>query len=277
MKIDEVKMKLINYNIHLLLFLLLLLMHNNNIQSQILFPESFPIIFDTTKNYKGSITPEFNIQTQKELLVEINNTTEIAIKIKNNSLIIANKFELEKFGSETFLSGGYIYAKFKNFTDRRCMLEYYSQYQWAEARGLDTKYAFGTNFRLKVYKDLKGGFFTGIGPFYEFEKWIFDGVKDENLPEDTTPIETKSIKINFYLNFKRILLEVLNLDIGLYFQSKIKTLFNNPRVASCTELSYRINENVSIGIVYRNIYDFQPVVPIDNWYHRIYYQLSATF
>jgi len=111
----------------------------------------------------------------------------------------------------------------------------------------------------------------------EFEEWIFDGVKDENLPEDTTPIETKSIKINFYLSFKRILLEVLNLDIGLYFQSKIKTLFNNPRVASCTELSYQINENVSIGIVYRNIYDFQPIVPIDNWYHRIYYQLSATF
>ncbi|MFC1556368.1 hypothetical protein ACFL6I_07090 [candidate division KSB1 bacterium] len=270
-------MKPIKYKMHLLLILILLVMHSSNSRSQILFPESLPVIFDTTRSFKGSITPDFNMRTQKKLLVEINNTSEVAVKIKNNSLIISNKFELERYGSETVLSGGYFYVKFKDFTERRYMVEYYSQYQWAEARGLDTKYAFGANLRIKAYKNLKGGLFTGIGSFYEFERWIFDGVKEENLPEDTTPVSTKSLKLNYYISFKSPLWNVLYLDLSLYYHSKIKTLFTDPRVASSTEFSYQINDNVSIGIAYQNIYDFKTIVPIDNWYHRVYYQLSATF
>ncbi|MFC1563554.1 DUF481 domain-containing protein [candidate division KSB1 bacterium] len=250
---------------------------SNESTSQILFAESFPVIFDSTRSFKGAISPELNIQTQKELLLEIYNVTDVAIKIGNNSLIIANKFELEKYGSETILSGGYIYAKFKTHTDKKYMLEYYSQYHWAEERGLDMKYALGVNFRFKFYKNEKGGLFAGIGPFYEYERWLFDAVDEDILPIDTAPVEKKLLKINYYASFKRTFKEVFKIDAGFYYQSKFRSIFNNPRLASSTELSYLINEYVSIGLVYHNIYDYRTIVPIDNWYHRVFYQLSATF
>ncbi|HNP17301.1 MAG TPA: hypothetical protein PKL31_02605 [Fulvivirga sp.] len=120
--------------------------------SQLLYPESYAIILDTTRHFKGSISPSFEIKTPKETYIEINNTADFAYRFKNYSIILANKFELTKNGSETILSGGFVYLKLKAFFDAPWVLEHYGQYQWADARGLQQKYAVGSNLRYKIYK-----------------------------------------------------------------------------------------------------------------------------
>ena len=104
-----------------------------------------------------------------------------------------------------------------------------------------------------------------------------EGVKDEKLPAKTDTIKTKLLKLNLYVSFKRMFWEKIKLDLSLYYQSKFKSLTDNPRIASSSEISYQLNDYISVGLVYQNIYDNKPVVPVDKWYHRIYYQLSATF
>jgi len=51
-------------------------------KGQILFPESFTVILDSSKSVKGSVTPELKIQTHKKTLVEITNLADLSVKLK---------------------------------------------------------------------------------------------------------------------------------------------------------------------------------------------------
>ena len=155
----------------------LIMLSTNPLKAQLLFPESFVVIFDTTKNFKGSVSPSLEIKTQKQLYVEITNRADMALRFRNHGIILANKFELTKDGPQTIISGGFFYAKFKTFYDNPFILEHYVQYQWAEARGLDEKYALGSNLRYKILKNEKGGVFVGMGRFLNTNAGHFVGYR----------------------------------------------------------------------------------------------------
>ena len=249
----------------------------SQINAQLLFPESFVVIFDSTKVFKGAVAPSLEIKTQRELYIEITNRTDVAYKFKNHSITIANKFELTRQGDETLISGGFLYGKFKSFYDNPFVLEHYVQYQWAEARGIDRKIAIGSNIRYKLFKNNKGGAFAGIGPFYESERWNYRGVPEDRLPLETPEIEINNWKLNVYFSTKRVLSEKIRFEAGLYFQDDFKTLFSESRWAGNLGFSYSITKNVAFAVQFRSIYDFAPIVPVDKLWFNAFSALEVTF
>ncbi|MDZ4713838.1 MAG: DUF481 domain-containing protein [Cytophagales bacterium] len=245
--------------------------------AQILFAESFNVILDSTRKVKGSITPEVKIQTQKELLVELKNQADITMRLGRNNLTLANKVEFSKFGDDVFLSGGYVYAKFKENFDKRLAVEYFGQLHWAEARGMDRKFAAGAALRIKFIKKTKTGFFFGTGPFYEYEKWNYRAVLNENLPLDVTPITNRLIKSSTYVSYKHWVGERIFLDLSLYHQAEYSKLFTTPRLGSSVRISYQLTSHLQLVGIYQAMYDFTPVVPIDNWYHNANVTLAISF
>lgn len=243
---------------------------------QILFSQSFSVLLDSTKSIKGSITPEFKVQTQKKTLIEITNLTDMAIRLNKNSLTLANKIEFNKFGPDVFLSGGYIYANFRNNLDKHLSLEYFAQMHWAEARGLQRRYAAGPTLRWKIIKQQKLGLFVGTGPMYEYEEWNYDGVADEKLPPDLTAITKRAFKNATYVSYKHWATEKVFLDISLYHQTRYNQL-NVPRFATSTQVAYSLSDHLQAVIMYQNIYDYDPVVPIDKLFHRFIATLAVSF
>ena len=246
-------------------------------QSQLLFPESFVVIFDSTRHFKGTVAPSLEIKTQRQLYVEITNRADMAFRFKNHGITVANKFELTRDGDQTILSGGFIYGKFKTFYDNPFVLEHYVQYQWAEARGLDEKVAVGSNLRYKIFKSQTGGAFVGIGPFFEFELWDYRGVPEERLPLDQSSVDNKIWKLNWYLSTKRNLSEKIRMEAALYFQDDFKTLFEEPRWAGALSLSYSFTENIAFAVNLQTIYDFAPLVPVDKLWFNTFSALEVTF
>lgn len=246
-------------------------------QAQLLYPESFVVIFDSTKNFKGAIAPALELITQKELYLEINNTADLIYKFKQNALVLANNFELTRSGDETILSGGFLYAKYKKFFDNPLVMEHYMQYQWAEARGLENKYAIGSNLRYKIYKNNHGGAFAGIGPFYEYENWSYIGVPDERLPTEFAPITQRLWKLNFYISAKRFVTEKLKFETAYYFQNDFSNLMDGPRHGGSLGLSYAITDHIGFGLQYRMSYDYDPVVPVDKYWYNTFTQLEIIF
>lgn len=247
------------------------------VNAQLLFPESFVVIFDTTRHFKGSLSPSLEIKTQRQLYVEITNRADVAFRFKNHGVTMANKFELTRDGDETILSGGFMYGKFKTFYDNPFVLEHYIQYQWADARGLDQKFAIGSNLRYKIFKTQKGGAFAGIGPFYEYELWDFRGVPDERLPVILENQVNKVLKINIYLSTKRELSEKIRFEGALYFQDDFDDIFNDPRWAGSTSFSYSFTKNIAFAVNFQVIYDFAPLVPIDKFWLNTFSALEVTF
>lgn len=266
------------HSVKLITFVLLVhVLISFHLNAQILHTESFAVILDTTKNFKGSIIPDFKFQKLKENLLEFENTANISFKIKNNAFTIANKIELSRYGKETLLSGGFLYVEYRKIFRGKYVAEPFIQLHWTEARGLDYKFASGLNFRYRIFSFNNLGFFLGTGPFYEFERWNYKGVKDELLPLDLTEIERENIKLGTYLSVKWFTDQKFDFDISIYHQSRFDAIFSTPRLASSSSITYNFTDNIGLILKYQNIYDYKPVVPIAKLYNKIIFTIEVAF
>jgi len=244
---------------------------------QILHTESFSVILDSTQKIKGSIVPDFKYQNQKNDLIEFENTSDISFQFKKNAVTLANKIELSKYGDQTLLSGGYLYMEYRKILEKRFALEPYSQLHWSEARGLAFKYAGGINARYRIVTNDKIGFFAGSGPFYEYERWNYDGVKDSLLPAITNDVISEEIKLGTYISFKWETSFNISIDISLYHQARFDQLFSTPRLASSSSVSFNFTEHLGLILQYQNIYDYNPLVPIDKLYNKVTFTVDISF
>ena len=244
---------------------------------QILHAESFSVILDSTQKIKGSIVPDFEFQNQKKDLLEFENTSDISFRFKKNAITLANKIELSKYGDETLLSGGYLYVEYRKILEKRFALEPFSQLHWSEARGLEFKYAGGINARYRVITIDQIGLFAGTGPFYEYERWNYDGVKDNLVPAITTEINSEEVKLGTYISFKWETNFNITLDISMYHQARFDEIFTTPRLASSSSITFNFTEHLGLILQYQNIYDYKPLVPIDNLYNKVTFSIDISF
>ena len=256
-----------------ILFLFITLISIISTKAQVLHTESFSVILDTTKIIKGSIVPDFKFQNLKKDLIEFENTADISFRINKSAITIANKIELSKYGDEVLLSGGFLYFEYRKILENKFVIEPYSQLHWSEPRGLEFKYAGGVNIRYRIYLSEKVGFYIGTGPFYEYERWNYDGVADDLVPANPKDKVREEVKLGTYLSFKWKTDINLDFDISLYHQSAFDEIFSTPRLASSSSVKYNFTEHLGLILQYQNIYDYKPIVPID----KLYNQFLATF
>ena len=246
--------------------------------SQMLFPESFTLILDTTRTVQGSFSPKLKHQNLKRNLLEFENVADISIRLTKNVITFANKVEVARFGSETLLSGGYVYGEYRNIYTKKLALEAYSQIHWADARGLEWRYGGGINTRWRVFRKDNIAFSLGAGPFYEFERWNYGGIADESLiPQDTEPVEKAGVKLGSYASLKYAPFKSIFIDLSLYHQASFNTIFSTPRLGSSSSITYRFSDHLGLALVFQNIYDPRPVVPIDRHFKKIELGLNVSF
>ncbi len=210
-------------------------------------------------------------------MLEISNTADFTIRSKKRALTFANQIEFQKYGTESILSGGYLYTEFRNVFEKLISIEYFAQAHWAEARGMKEKFSGGLRARFRLVNTSSMGLFLGIGPFYEYELWTYKGVEDHLLPIDLSPKINENLKIGSYISYKHQVLEKLKLDISVYHQSRFDEFFISPRVATSSSFKYKLSKHLDLIFLYQNIYDFKPIVPIRNWFHRYVTSISISF
>lgn len=247
-------------------------------QSQILFTESFTVILDTSKFLQGAVVPDFKFQTQKKNLIEFENNTDLTLKFRKNAITVANKIEVQRYGKEVILSGGYVYAEYRRMADQKVAIEPYAQVLWRDARGLELKYATGTNLRLEIINQPRIGVFVGMGPFYEFERWNFGAVPDSlGYPSDAPSREVSTAKLATYVSLKLQPIDIIDIDISGYHQANYTELFTSPRLAGSFGATYNFSEHLGLTGRYQIIYDYAPIVPIRNDFHKVTTTVSISF
>ena len=245
--------------------------------SQVMHSESFNVVLDTSRVVKGNFTPSFRFRNVKKDYLEIGNTSDISIRIKNHAITLANKVEYSIYGDENLLSGGFVYLEYVNIQSKVVAFEPFFQMHWREQRGLDRKYAGGLNLRWRAIATENTGLFFGIGSLYETERWNYKGVPDDKLPHDTTPIEVERFRGTSYFSYKQKLGDLFDLDVSGYFQPVWSNPFVDYRLASSFELTYNFTKYLGLRLLYQNIYDSKPVVPIDDLYHDVNFGITLSF
>lgn len=246
--------------------------------AQVLHTENFNVILDSSKTIKGSFMPNFRYRNLKEDYTEIGNTADISIRFKKNAITIANRLEYARFGKENLLSGGFIYLEYMHIEEKKYAIEPFFQMHWQEIRGLDRKYAVGSNFRWAILVKQGLGLYAGIGSFYEFEKWVYTGVSDETrIPENPTSEEVNRLRGASYISFKKEFQDLFILDVSAYYQPTLKKPGKSYRLAGSFELTYQFSKYLGLTLLYQNIYDTDPVVPIDKLFNDVNFGLTFSF
>lgn len=245
--------------------------------SQVLHTENLNVVLDTGKFFKGNFTPNLRFRNLKEDFLEIENTADLSFRIKNHGFTIANRIEYSLFGKERIMSGGFLYAEYLNLQSKHIAIEPFYQMHWREARGLENKYAGGVNFRLTAFVNDHSGLFFGVGSLYEFERWNFNGIPDNRLPVDQKPIEVQRFRGTSYISYKQAIGKLFDLDISGYYQPTYTAPFDDYRLAGSFELTYNFSEFLGLRLLYQNIYDSDPVVPIDLLYHDVNFGITLSF
>tara|TARA_R110002051_G_C8619943_1_gene483149 strand:+ start:127 stop:927 length:801 start_codon:yes stop_codon:yes gene_type:complete len=258
-----------------LLTIILFLPQNAN--AQVLHTENFNVILDTAKVLKGNFAPSFRYRNLKEDFLEIANTADVSVRLGKHAFTIANRIEYSFLGDDNILSGGFLYLEYVNIQSKKVAFEPFYQMHWNEVRGLDTKYAGGTNLRWRVLVEKNTGLYFAIGSLFEFERWNYSGVPDASLPVDQSDIEVNRFRGNSYVSLKKSFGDLFDLDISGYYQPNLTNFFQSYRLASSFELTYKITKYIGLRLLYQNIYDSAPLVPIDKLYHDINFGIIISF
>ena len=248
------------------------------LNAQVLHTENFNVIRDSAKNVKGNLMPSFRYRNVKKEFIEIENTADITLRIKNHAFTIANKLEYAIYGNENLMSGGFVYMEYRSIQDKKIAFEPYAQIHWQGIRGLDQKYAGGANIRWRILIKPNIGIYAGLGALYEYERWNYSGVENSTLiSPNAEVIETQQFRGASYLSLKNKLGELFDLDLSLYYQPTLGGQSMGHRLASSAELTYNISQYLGLTILYQNIFDSKPVVPIDKLYHDVNLGLTISF
>ncbi len=252
---------------HLYVFLLLIISKRG--YSQFLFTESFVLIpVDTHQHYSGVLAGSFSSQTQKSTVNQLVARAEVAMRIKKNILTLANNTQLFTNGSETVLSGGYLFARFRKDITRSLYPEYFAQYQWLEARGLESKLALTANMRKRIFRDERLILATGAGFLLEYEKWNYMGVANERLPANTNAVEVVNPRFNCYFSYNQSFKKLINIDAAVYYYLNLVPNLARPRVGAHLRMGYRINKHLMYNLNLRAMNDYDPIVPVNSlWYN----------
>ncbi|MBN1987593.1 MAG: DUF481 domain-containing protein [Prolixibacteraceae bacterium] len=222
--------------------------------------------------------PSFRYRNVKKEFVEIANTADITFRLNNHAFTFANKLEYAIYGKENLMSGGYIYAEYRNIQNKKIAIEPFAQMHWQEIRGLDRKYAGGAYLRWRIFVKPDIGIYAGLGALYEYEKWNYSGVADSTfIPPGAKAIEAQQFRGASYLSFKKEFGEMFDLDLSMYYQPTLGVEPVSHRLASSTELTYNISQYFGFTILYQTIYDSKPVVPIDKLYHDVNLGITISF
>ncbi|MEP0985056.1 hypothetical protein [Ekhidna sp.] len=142
---------------------------------------------------------------------------------------------------------------------------------------MERKYAAGVNARFRIHKSKGWGLFAGIGPFYEYEKWNFDGISDDSLiPPNETFRTQKNLKLGSYISLKYTLQDFL-IDVSVYHQARFDEIFTFPRFASSARITYNFTKVLGLALTYQNIYDPKPLVPISKLFQKLELGFSVSF
>ncbi len=135
----------------------------------------------------------------------------------------------------------------------------------------------GDSLRYRLVYNKKIGIFAGLGSFYEYERWNFTGVDETLIPENSSDVVTRNFKLGDYLSFKFKPKDYLFFDVSIYHQSRFNQIFSKPRLASSTSITYSFTEHLGLTIIYQNIYDYHPNMPIDKLFNKVVFSVAISF
>ena len=268
------------YNVAIHFFLLFIGLQATVVQAQILNVDR-EILDSMPKNWYGLISGSFSKDKQKFDIQDINLYTESVIK-RNNGMGITYVGQVDATisGKQILQNEGYFQLKHRDLDKQKSSLEYFLQYQWNGAWGMQSRALGGLNLRKRLFEANGYDLYFGLGGFVQNEIWNYNGVTDATkIPLNPIDVVDQQLRLNTYLKGAIKLSSNCDLVCQTYVQSDALSLIGNPKIRWywSSEIVYNLTENWMLGFNYDHTYNQSNPVPIGKYYYGYLMNLSFKF
>jgi len=233
------------------------------------------------KNWYGLISGSLSQDKQKFDIQDINFYTESVIKRKNSmGITYVGQVDATISGKQILQNEGYFQLKHRDLDKRKNSLEYFLQYQWNGAWGMQSRALVGLNLRRRFIEEKGYDLYLGVGGFVQNEIWNYNGVVDATkIPLNPTNVIDQQLRLNTYLKGAIKLSSKCDLVCQTYVQSDALSLIDNPKIRWYwfSEIVYNLTENWMLGFNYDHTYNQSNPVPIGKYYYGYTMNLSFEF
>ena len=185
---------------------------------------------------------------------------------KKKYITIINQMEFSTYGKKLNVSSGHIHTEYRYLVRPAIELYPFAEAVWAPSRGLKIRTAGGLQSRYRIFRTSKVTLSTGIGLFYEYEKWNYNGVPNPD-PQDMDKIEQqRSIKGQVFASFKFNFGEKWNIITSGYTHFRPDSNIKNLRIAYSIDVKHSVTKHFGIWLSYQNTILTKPIVPIRKHY-----------
>lgn len=218
-----------------------------------------------------------SVDRQNRDLIHTSTAVDCAYLLRD-SLVSVLKFStnLTTNGSDIIQNSGFVHLRVRDDDHRKYFPEVFLQWQWDGILGMQRRILAGSNLRCMVHKSSKFDVFVGLGAMYETELWTYDAVSSIEDPDDYPDVTTSKVRINQYVKTAFPITKRLDMVLANFIQSPVGNP-DKPRISTSVAVNYRLIHWLSLGLFYDGIYDFAPVVPIDNYYYSLSTRLNINF
>lgn len=220
------------------------------------------------KNYDLAANIFLSSDKQKNNLLDISTSIEYDNYLKNKYIILALFRNDAVFnGSQMIQNEGLSHIRYRDNDHRNFSPEFYGQYQWNGAWGMEYRYLVGSNLRIKIIDQQEGDIYAGVGTFYEVERWNWQGVKAELVPANPNDIQRDMFRLNSYLKVSRKLTKNIDLSAMSYLQFPLQGDFLQPRWYMDANMYITASNKLEFVLHWDHIRDLNRVVPIDDFFY----------
>ena len=211
----------------------------------------------------------FNINKQKTTVLDLNQSSDIGYLISDHALYFISNVKLVASGANDLVNSGHLHLRYRWQRNKIVQPEIFGQYQWEGARGMEKRILTGSNLRVRILKDTTGSAYLGVGIMHEHERWNYSAVDDEFLPASVEDIVINRPRINSYLKVTKRISPSAGFSVIGFVQAEPNENITLPRIASSATLQLKVTNKIEFSVNFNNIYDLNPVVPIDKHFFSL--------
>jgi hypothetical protein len=237
-------------------------------------------VIDDTVFHKFAFVSSLSISSdkQKKNVLDLGSNIEVDRFFKNNYVLLGIIRNDAVFSGKTAIQNeGQFHLRFRDMDKRKYSLEEFVQYQWNGAWGLEYRNLAGVNFRMKFLEKRKADLYAALGVFHEWEKWNWNGVKDQDVPVNATDRFSTKFRFNNYFKYSVKLSDIVDVSAITYVQFPLSGKFFQPRWYVDANLYLAASKHINFVVHWDHISDRARVVPIDDFYYSFSTGIQMNF
>ena len=222
------------------------------------------------KKFRCSFNFSFSSDKQKKNIVDVSNTSEIDLFLKNERLFIfLSQTEITFNGPAVIENNGFFQLRLRDNDTRKIYPDIYTQLQWNGIQGMEHRALGGINARIRWLETKKSDLYTCVGMFYESEKWN-PFIAEYSFSKDSLKIVNRNIfRLNLTAKFALKIAKGIDFTGSTFLQFPLNKHYLEPRWFFDSNLNFEVNEKFNFIVHYdHNLDNYRPL-PIDAYYYNI--------